>query len=254
MYAKTLLDVLEGSVVEALRGDESAAVAYSGGIDSALIVELASRHSSVVRYTCGTAGSRDLADAVAHQGQSTSTVIEIDDATVKRLCATAVKVLGDHAPVPISYTVPVLAVTEAAKERVVLVGSGADELFAGYAKYSGMADPAAQMNKDLDKMLSELGLLNRHLAPTGKRVEAPFVGSAVVRLADTIPLDSKIGPAGRKLVLREAARSLGLAAHDRPKRAAQYSSGVLKAMERMAKRDGKTLGEWTAGLAPHASP
>ncbi len=254
MDSERLLRALDDSIIQALGGGREAAVAYSGGVDSALIAHFAARHCEIVRYTCGTIGSKDFEDAGSRGGGGRAVTIILDDEDVRRLCTLAVDILGDHAPTPISYTVPVLGVVEAAKEKIVLVGNGADELFAGYAKYSAMADPSAHMKSDLGKMLAELERLNRHLALTGKRIEAPFARNPMVRCADGVPLDRKIGPSGRKLVLREAAKGLGLPEHDRPKKAAQYSSGVLKAMERSAKGEGKTLVQWTAGLRTRASP
>jgi asparagine synthase (glutamine-hydrolysing) len=54
-----------------------------------------------------------------------------------------------------------------------------------------------------------------------------------------------LGPGGRKLVLREVAVLLGLDAHDRPKKAAQYSSGIMREMERLARKEGMSMSEWT---------
>ncbi len=254
MDADGLLRALDDSTIEALGEERKAAVAYSGGIDSALVAAVAGRHCNITLYTCGTDDSKDLKDGAATPSGARRTLIRLGDHDVKRLASLAGTVLDTTAPAPISYTVPVLSVLEAADEGLVLVGSGADELFAGYSKYASMADPTSAMRADLVKMMAEMKRLQEHLRPTGRRLAAPFAGRAVVDFANGLPLDQKIGPAGRKLVLRGAAKRLGLEAHDRPKKAAQYSSGVLKAMERMAKSDGVTLSQWTADLRARTSP
>jgi asparagine synthase (glutamine-hydrolysing) len=254
MDADGFLRALDVSMVEALDGEERAAVAYSGGIDSALVAAVAGRHCDLTLYTCGTEGSKDLKDDTAPVGGMRRVVVRLGDDDVARLAAQASRVLSTTSPVPISYTIPTLSVLEAAEERLVLVGSGADELFAGYAKYTSMADPTPSMREDLAKMMVEMESLRAAVSPAGRRIAAPFTGKAVIDFADGLALDHKLTSAGRKLVLRAAAKQLGLEAHDRPKRAAQYSSGVLKAMERMAKAEGRTLAEWTASLPSRASP
>ncbi|MCU0859887.1 MAG: asparagine synthase-related protein [Thermoplasmata archaeon] len=254
MDAEGFLKALDESMAAAIGREGRAAVAYSGGVDSALVAHFAAGHCDVVLYTCGTDGSPDLKEAGRTAQGLRRNVIVLEESDVERLVAEAASILGTTAPMTISYTIPVLSVLEASEENLVLVGSGADELFGGYAKYAAMADPSAAMRADLDKMIVETERLKAHARRSGRRLEAPFTGQSMVDFALGVPVGHKLGPDGRKLVLREAAKRLGLEAHDRPKKAAQYSSGVLKAMERMAKREGKTLGEWTAGLAPRASP
>lgn len=254
MDAEGFLKALDESTAAAIGRESKAAVAYSGGVDSALVAHFAAKHCDAILYTCGTDGSPDLREAGRTAQGLRRNVIVLAETDVARLAAEAAHILGTTAPVPVSYTIPVLSVLQSAEEALVLVGCGADELFGGYAKYAAMADPSAAMSRDLDKMIGETERLKDHAMKSGKRLEAPFTGRAVVDFALRVPVAHKLGTEGRKLVLRDAAKRLGLEAHDRPKKAAQYSSGVLKTMERMAKREGRTIGEWTAGLAPRASP
>ncbi|HIH01629.1 TPA: hypothetical protein HA259_06100 [Thermoplasmata archaeon] len=79
-----------------------------------------------------------------------------------------------------------------------------------------------------------------------KTLLAPYAHRRVRGLALRMNDGEKLGPGGRKLVLRECARILGLGASERPKKAAQYSSGVTKRMKQLAKSDGRSLGEWVA--------
>jgi asparagine synthase (glutamine-hydrolysing) len=105
------------------------------------------------------------------------------------------------------------------------------------------------MRGDLDKMLKEAEKLHKAARSIGKRLGFPFVAEGVVELASVLPTRDLLGPGGRKLVLREVAVLLGLDAHDRPKKAAQYSSGIMREMERLAKKDGLTMSEWTERTA-----
>jgi asparagine synthase (glutamine-hydrolysing) len=75
------------------------------------------------------------------------------------------------------------------------------------------------------------GFLRDELA-CGRYLEPrfPFSDERIVSLALSMPLDFKIKEETRKLVLRRAAYQLGLPQDiaEIPKKAAQYSSGVLK--------------------------
>jgi asparagine synthase (glutamine-hydrolysing) len=66
----------------------------------------------------------------------------------------------------------------------------------------------------------------------------------VIREATLLPTDQCVDGQSRKVVLREAARLLGLyQVADRPKKAAQYGSGVMRVMKAEAKRLGVELRE-----------
>lgn len=248
MDAEELLGLLRLATRECVRGSSRVAVAYSGGLDSAVVDALASEVAHTVRYTCGVSGSHDLTRADMHASDpgTESRPIDIDRARLESMVRKAGMVLRTADPVRISYTIPVLCVVEAAHEDIVLVGSGADELFGGYARYLEDPDAPLTMKKDTEKMLAEIDLLGSYALSAGKRLKSPFVSHDVIVFASRLHLSRKLGPGGRKIVLREVAGMLGLESRDRPKQAAQYSSGVMKEMKRAARDRKMTLGEWTA--------
>ena len=100
------------------------------------------------------------------------------------------------------------------------------------------------MSIDLEKALSEIESLKIHANKLGKNLAAPFARDEVLALSDRIPMTEKLSSEGRKLVLREVGRLLGLGAASRPKKAAQYSSGVMRSMQRSAKEEGMALRQW----------
>ncbi|MDH3366000.1 MAG: asparagine synthase C-terminal domain-containing protein [Thermoplasmata archaeon] len=249
--AELLLRSIERSVTDAVAGQPRVALAYSGGLDSSLLVALAKRETEVRCYVACTPGSHDAKAAPAHAEADGAAleILELTEDDIRRLAALAASILGSKDPVRVGYTIPLLSVVQACREGTVLVGNLADELFAGYAKYDSVEDPTALMKIDLEKALSELGKLNDYTNCEHKRFAAPFASKEVIETAASMPLSRLIGPRGRKLILREVARDIGLNAHDRPKKAAQYSSGVAKAIERMAKREGLSLRVWIESLA-----
>ncbi len=247
MDAELLLDTLRKSVRRDVGNAEKTAIAYSGGLDSSIIAALASERAAVECHTWATEGSFDAANVQERADEESLRVsLHILDADrLRRAVASASAALGGTNPVPISYTIPLILVLEEAPEEVVLAGNGADELFGGYSKYASADDPATLMRADLEKMLSEAEALRRWAATTGKRLGFPFIDEDIVRLSQDMPISRKISDGERKVVLREVAKLLKLPSHDRPKKAAQFSSGIRKLMDKTAKDEGLSLSRWT---------
>ena len=237
-------------MTDAVAGHPKVAVAYSGGLDSSLLAALARRETEVICYTACIPGSHDARNTPAHAEADgfTLDILDLTDDDITKLAALAASVLGSNDPVRVGYTIPLLSVIHASREGTILAGSLADELFAGYAKYDSVDDPAPLMRIDLEKALSEISALCDYANCEHKLLAAPFGSDEVFEAAASIPLSHMIGPQGRKLILRDVAREIGLTAYDRPKKAAQYSSGVAKAIERMAKRQGLTSRAWIESL------
>jgi asparagine synthase (glutamine-hydrolysing) len=242
-----LLAALRKAVSELVAHEDRVAVAYSGGLDSSIIAALASEKTNVTCYTCAVEGSFDSRNArqFANGERRQFTLLELRSEDLKSFTRKASGLLGTTAPIRIAYMIPVLCVLHRSAESVVLTGSGADELFGGYAKYAGMRDPTRTMAKDLERMLSESHSLSSEATKLGKIIGFPYAAPAVIATANETPLGEKIDPTGRKIILREVAKLLGLESHRRPKKAAQYSSGVMKEMERLAKGEGLSLSQWT---------
>ena len=243
-----LLEALAGAVAEALADRPKVAVAYSGGLDSTVVALLARRLARVMCYTACTRDSHDFRSACLHGAMDglEVAIIELEDADIERLAGRVSEHLDTTDPVRVGYTIPIIAVLERASEDAVLVGNCADELFAGYARYES-SDAADKMMKiDLEKAVHELGQLQNLAKSERKLLSAPFASDEVIGAATTFHLSQKIGPHGRKLILRSIAFNLGARDGDRPKKAAQYSSGVAKAMSRLAKGSRLTQNAWIA--------
>lgn len=240
-----LLDAMRKSIVHLVK-DNAVAVAYSGGLDSSIIACLAKESFAVRCYTCAVAGSYDATHAAAF---ATEDGVELDMIALEReslggLVSRTGSALNSDDPVRIAYSIPVVCVLERCKESTVLVGSGADEIFGGYAKYSTVADPSEAMTTDLRKALSEDCTLQVVAQAFDKKLVSPFLSEFALRFSDSTPLSLKVSGNDRKILLRDAAKSLGLHSYDRPKKAAQYSSGIMKEMKVQARRSHATLSDW----------
>jgi len=78
----------------------------------------------------------------------------------------------------------------------------------------------------------------------GKKLSCPYLHPGVVEVALSIPPGELIGELGNKQPLRSLALGLGLSSARAPKKAAQYGSGTMKAMKRLAAERGMRVGTW----------
>ena len=225
---------------------------FSGGVDSCVVASLASNHVLVTLYTVGVEGSHDL-----KVGESSALAmglgwkgITIADSDIKEAIPFVAKHMGTVSPLALSFEMPLFFVVRVASEEIVLCGQGADELFGGYARYETMSpsERRDRMKVDADALISTGAPAERRLASAfGKELGHPYLDRSVVELANSLPDDMLVNKGVRKVALRQVATALGLeAAALRPKKAAQYGSGIMKAMKVMAKRERLSLKDWTA--------
>lgn len=250
MTAESLLNVLRSSVRAEVRNRGRATIAYSGGLDSSIIAALANEYATVECITCAVKGSFDDLNSrlrAKEEGLSV-TLLEITPRDLVKEVVIASHILMTLEPTRIAYTVPLITAVAGSTESTVLAGNGADELFGGYLKYTTMDDPSATMAGDLQKMMRETSLLKTWAETADKRLGFPFTHSEVVDFSNSVPLSLKINGGERKVILKEVARLLNLPSSERPKKAAQYSSGVLRLMERSAISKGLSLRDWTIGV------
>lgn len=227
------------------------AVLFSGGLDSSVLTALAQPISELRLYTVGYPGSHDLAagrSGAEELGLPWEPILLDDDALRK-----AIVHLRDHMgvtdPVTISFEVPLYVVCTKVQEKVLLSGQGADELFGGYARYASMSPAELDEARvaDLRRLLFEGYLREVRMAQGfGKTMVCPYLDTRVIEAGLSVPSGGLFGDLGNKQPLRQIAQGLGLSAAKAPKKAAQYGSGVMKAMKRLAAAQGVDLGRWVA--------
>ncbi|NXR08065.1 ASND1 protein, partial [Semnornis frantzii] len=125
--------------------------------------------------------------------------------------------------------------------KVVLSGVGADEQLAGYSRHRvcfkkyGLEGLNKELEMELDRISSRnLGRDDRIIADHGKEARFPFLDEDVVSFLSSLPISEKADltlprGVGEKLILRLAAKELGLAESTiLPKRAVQFGSRIAK--------------------------
>ncbi|MCX6799420.1 MAG: diphthine--ammonia ligase, partial [Candidatus Diapherotrites archaeon] len=166
-----------------------------------------------------------------------------------------VPLIKSGSPVDAGIALPLFIACGRAKKRgvkAVFSGQGADELFLGYARFKSSSDLEADSAAALGKLLRSDLRWNRAIAEAnGLKLETPFLGKKIMKFAGSLPNSQKISGGRNKVILRELAGALGIPPEfaERGKTAAQYGSNSDRAIERLAKKEGKTKSWYIAGLA-----
>lgn len=238
---------LEASL-EAVETD-GLAIAFSGGIDSAL---LAARLDAPL-YVAGFPESHDVEAARDAAGllDAELRVVELDHGALEAHVPDVVAATTRTNAMDVEIALPLFLVASAAAadgfDRLA-VGQGADELFGGYAKVAkASGDPrleAETVRGARDEVLQTLpNQLERDvLAIRAGGVEpvAPLLDDRVVEAALPLPDSLLISPCGdRKFALRLASREwVPDPVAFREKKALQYGSLVARELDRLARQAG----------------
>jgi len=260
--AKRLQALLELSVRERVTDLKEVAVAFSGGLDSSIIALLAKRCQAdvfLVHVALKNQHETEYAVEAAEKLKLPLYSQTYTEEDVQRVVPSVLEVVEEPDPVKLSIAIPVFWAAEKAAEadcRVMLAGQGADELFGGYKRYAddylhlGREKTREAMFKDVAGMYAS-NLERDWKACNAHDVELrlPFAARRIAGFALSLPLEVKLEPKKntlRKLVLRQAAKNIGLPSFiaDKPKKAIQYTTGVNKALQKLAKQQRLSVGDY----------
>jgi len=235
-----------------LRSDEGA-VAFSGGVDSALVAKLSGRECIVV----GMEGAHDLRRArqVADEARLTLHQAIVDPTSVESALRRVLQVIPKIDPVNASIATTLYFVAMEARSRGhrrILAGQGADELFGGYSRYLHTCTLGEDLERDFQGLALQLARDQAVAALFGTYFSLPYMDLRVVRAARAIPPEMKVCQGIRKKPLRDAAeRHLPALVARYDKKAMQYGSGMMKEILKLASKRGyrKSLQEFMEKIA-----
>ena len=231
-------------------------VIFSGGLDSSYLALLLKEISENVPlkiklYAVGVEGSKDV-EAAIYASKFLNMDLEICTLTeemIREALPSVVNAIGDDNLMKVGVGLTTYFATKmAAKDNinVAISGQGADELFGGYKRYlkSFVNDT---LNYDIREDISNMYHVNLERDDAcamlnSVEIRLPFLDKKLVELALNIPDNKKIVSMHddmRKSILRKLAFEEGLDYEIayRPKKAAQYGTGIDKVLRKKIIKD-----------------
>ena len=249
-----LTGVLRSAIRRMVEGRD-VAVAFSGGLDSGIVAAITKEYArSVKLYTAGVQDAYDVLesrDVAAKLGIEWEHIL-ISESDLEDCIRDMIGVTGTVNPITLSFEIPLYYVSKTVKEKFIIGGQGADELFAGYSKYIGLPEDEfrdlreADMARLFNETLEHERMVSEHF---GKTVLYPYLDKEVMDVVGKIDMADLIPGDVRKENLRKVAENIGqpeVAA--KKKKAAQYGSGAMNLFRKIAKRKGVTVNEMVMGM------
>lgn len=215
----TIRERLIVAVERFMAADVPVGALLSGGLDSSIVTAIAARYAhrhgrQLPTFSVGLADSDDILAArqvAAELGTEHKERLYTDDELIDWV-PEVIRVIESFDPQLVHSSVPNLLVSKLAARsvKVVLIGEGADELFAGYSYYSQISSEE-ELHEELLATIRGLHIgglqrVDRVAGATGLEPRTPFLDLDVVELGISLPAQWKLTGAGRmeKWLLRKA--------------------------------------------------
>lgn len=252
------------SVQKRIRGLDRVGVVFSGGVDSTILVQIClSLGVKPELYTVGRKGSPDIRfshEAADIMGLTLYTA-QVTEEEVRRCVPLVLEAIEEWNIMKLGVGMATFMAAEQAAEnglRVLLSGQGADELFGGYHRYLELCKegPVALQNGLWQDLLQIYGVnLERDDAVAmahSVELRVPYLDLQVINRAMDIPTHYKIRDQNdqlRKCILREVAAELSVPEFivKRPKKAAQYGSGIHQLLVKKVFKDQRYVDKLKVG-------
>jgi asparagine synthase (glutamine-hydrolysing) len=253
-----LKNAIIDSVKKRAKGLEKVGIFFSGGVDSALLALICKQlEVDTELFTVGTPKSHDFkfskkaADLLGLSLYSR----KVDEELVRHSLPHVLEAIEEWNVMKLGVGMTAYLAAELANRhdfRVLLSGQGADEIFGGYHRYKEMyKEKGDVVEEDLKKDVENIYHVNleRDDAVTmahGVELRVPYLDLQVLNRAMNIPMKYKINSNDdqlRKCILRELARDIGVPSEIayRPKKAAQYGSGIHQLLVKKVLKDDEFL-------------
>ncbi len=262
---KKVLEKILAKSIKSRAPGKKFGILFSGGVDSTLLALLCRKLG--LDFSCYTGGiiesGRKMPDDILFAKKTAGNLgLDFKAKTIglseaEKYFSKIVPLIEDSNVVKAGVGLPLFLACEKAKEdgvKVVFSGTGADELFAGYARF----EAGKGVNNDCLSLLRrafERDLYRDDVVCMANNTELrqPFLDRELVEFALSVPEKFKTAGNAKKIILRELAKGLGLPEKiaERKKTAAQYGSNSDWAIEKLAKKAKcKTKSEYLGKFYP----
>ena len=274
VYKELLMDDLYSAVLKRVENITDVGLIFSGGVDSSILAlilkEIAQKRNdtntveegivkplNVKLYSVGVENSQDIkfSKKIAEELNLPLKTFIIDETTVKESIKPVLTAIEDDNIMKLGVGMTIYLATKAMKEdgiKVALSGQGADELFGGYNRYlkhfeeNSLIDAYFSLDEEIYHDIANMYHVNLERddavsMANGVELRVPFLDKDIIDLALDIPGKFKIKNSEdllRKHILRDSAKSMGVPDYIalRPKKAAQYGSGINKILKKKVLR------------------
>ncbi|BAW31240.1 MAG TPA: asparagine synthetase B [Methanothermobacter sp.] len=243
-----LAKALKEAVKERVRGLKRVGVLFSGGVDSTLVTFIARKYTKPTLYTVGVEGSQDLifAEKAANELEMNTRTIKVTEEMIRDALRPVITAIEEFNIMKIGVAMPLYFASKAANTdglQVILAGQGADELFGGYHRHlqiykEGGNKLVEAFKADIQNMYHvNLERDDAIAMAASTELRVPFLDREIINIAFNIPIEYKIKGSDdtlRKHILRDLALDMGVPDFiaKRPKKAAQYGSGIDKILRK----------------------
>ena len=235
-----LFNILDNSVKNLVKDYKEMPIAFSGGIDSSILTYLISKYTKPILFCFGFENSYDVKNAQksAELLNLELNVIYFDELNLKKYLQKTREIIKTENKLKIDLNLPFVILSEELQKRNyknIILGQGADELFAGYNKYKKSKNLENDLFQDI-KNIHETNLkYNKQVFDYySVNIICPFLEKEIVELAIKISPDFKIKNDINKYILREAFKNyLPEEILTQNKKALQYGSGISKALRKI---------------------
>jgi len=253
----SLLSLITDSTYKRVFDSDEVGVIFSGGVDSTILATLLKNFSddiSVNLYTVGVKESKDLeyAKKTAKNLNIPLKTEIINENLVRESLTPVLNAIEEPNLMKIGVGMTLYLATKLAFEdgiKITLAGQGADEIFGGYNRYlttykdKGPQSVEKNMINDI-KLGYDVNFERDDKIANLNNVDlrVPYLDENLVNFALKIPVKYKINSNEdllRKRILRDIAIDIGIDKEiaERPKKAAQYGSGIHKILIKKVLKD-----------------
>ena len=270
VYKELLRDDIYSAVEKRVENIVNIGLIFSGGVDSTILAvilkDIAEKREKdenlkplhITLYAVGLENSQDISFSkrIAEDLELELKTIIIDEDIIRNSVEDVLTAIEDANIMKLGVGMTIYLATKAIHDdgiKVALSGQGADELFGGYNRYlkhfedNTLFDAYFNLDEEIYHDIANLYHVNLERddavsMANGVELRVPFLDKEVINLALDIPGKFKIKNNEdllRKHIIRDLALDIGVPEYIalRPKKAAQYGSGINKKLKKKILKD-----------------